>query len=88
MEPPLRFVDTMSEGPFREFFYVHEFIAQENAALMRDTLHWISPLGGLGKLADRIFLFRPLQQFLTTRNSLLKQRAEALVFTLASEHSA
>ena len=75
-EPPTRFVDEMSEGVFDSFRHVHEFLPTENGTLMRDTLVWTSPLGFIGKIADKLFLENYLKNFVRRRNAQLKCEAE------------
>jgi len=43
---------------------------------MRDTLTWVSPLGPLGVIADRLFLYSYLSRFLKRRNQQLKSHIE------------
>ena len=75
-EPPARFVDEMSEGVFKSFRHIHEFLPKENGTLMRDTLVWTSPLGLLGKIADKLFLENYLKKIVRRRNAQLKCEAE------------
>src|SRR3954470_3976090 len=53
-ERPHRFTDQMIRGAFKSLRHVHEFKADVDQTLMRDTLEWKSPLGMLGILADRL----------------------------------
>jgi ligand-binding SRPBCC domain-containing protein len=76
-DPPHRVTDTMISGTFREFRHTHEFIARNGGTLMRDLVWWRSPLGPLGRLADRLFLRRKLRRLITGRNLRLKALAEA-----------
>ena len=74
---PRKFVDEMTEGFFESFKHIHEFLPVEDGTLMKDTIVWKSPLGILGRLADKLFLEKHLTQIVTTRNSKLKELAEA-----------
>jgi ligand-binding SRPBCC domain-containing protein len=76
MEPPRRFVDEMARGPFKRLRHVHDFTPDANGTLMRDTIDWESPLGPLGRLADRLFLQRHLRWFLQEKQTRLKALAE------------
>lgn len=73
---PLRMVDEMVEGSFAAFSHIHEFIPNGNCTLMRDTLEWTSPLGILGKIADKLLLERNLTKIVRDRNAKLKTLAE------------
>lgn len=75
-ERPRLFVDEMTEGVFKSFKHIHEFFPNENGTLMRDTLIWTSPLGILGKIADKMFLENHLKNLVTKRNTKLKEIAE------------
>ena len=57
-EAPSLFADEIVRGAFKSMKHIHEFIPAAQGTLMRDTLHWISPLGIIGIVADRLFLFR------------------------------
>ena len=43
---------------------------------MRDVFDYDSPLGFLGRLADRLFLNRYMKQLLVTRNAVIRSAAE------------
>lgn len=73
---PHSFVDEMVEGAFKWLRHVHEFEADCNATLMRDTLEWEAPFGIVGRLADIIFLRRHMRWFVTTKQTALKRIAE------------
>ncbi|MGI8469114.1 MAG: SRPBCC family protein [Pyrinomonadaceae bacterium] len=75
-EKPFRFVDEMTEGAFKSFKHIHEFIPLNDGTLMRDTLRWTSPFGVLGRIADELLLKNHLRKFVTRRNTELKQIAE------------
>lgn len=70
----------MTQGAFHSLRHIHEFAPQDNGTLMRDTLIWVSPLGILGVLADKLFLERHLKIFLQRRNAGLKAAAESKTF--------
>ena len=74
---PALFIDEMTEGFFKSFKHIHEFLPVEDGTLMKDTIVWKSPLGILGRLADKLFIEKHLTQIVTTRNSKLKELAEA-----------
>ncbi|MFD2614203.1 SRPBCC family protein [Paenibacillus gansuensis] len=77
MEAPRRFVDVMVKGAFDSFVHQHEFIGRpDGSTLMVDNFEYKSPLGVLGKLADRLFLERYMRRFLKERALALKELAE------------
>ena len=75
-ERPRVFVDEMTEGNFRSFKHIHEFVRVRSGTLMRDTLIWKSPFGILGRIVDKLLLERHLRTLVTTRNRKLKEIAE------------
>jgi ligand-binding SRPBCC domain-containing protein len=66
----------MVSGAFKSFKHEHVFEIKGNVTLMTDKFYFESPLGMLGKLANRLFLKRYMIQLLQTRNQLLKEKAE------------
>lgn len=74
---PSRFEDVMVRGAFKSMKHSHEFIAQPPGTLMIDYFHFESPLGILGRMADRLFLFGYMRRFLIRRNQVLKHLAES-----------
>ncbi len=75
-ERPHLFVDEMIEGRFRSFRHIHEFLSIDGGTLMLDTVVWVSPLGILGMIADKLLIRRHLRDLITTRNTKLKEIAE------------
>jgi len=73
---PTLFADEMVRGAFGSLRHTHTFEANAAGTLMRDTLEFTSPLGLLGRLADRLFLERYMRRFLQIRNANLKRLAE------------
>lgn len=76
-EAPILFADEMTQGAFKSLTHRHEFSPRlDGGTRMTDTLEFISPLGVLGRLADRLFLERHMRRFLEGRNRELKRLAE------------
>ena len=76
MEFPTFFQDEMVKGAFKSFIHEHHFIKEENGTKVIDIFNYTSPLGILGKLADKLFLKRYMTSFLEKRNRILKEEAE------------
>lgn len=76
-ERPRLFVDEMIEGTFRSFRHVHEFVEFSGITTMRDTLTWVSPLGPIGRIVDKLLLENHLRDLVARRNLRLKAIAEA-----------
>jgi ligand-binding SRPBCC domain-containing protein len=76
-ERPGLFEDEMVRGTFQSLRHTHEFRPTPAGTLMVDTFRYVSPLGLLGRLADRLFLERYLRRFLSERALHLKLLAES-----------
>jgi ligand-binding SRPBCC domain-containing protein len=77
MEPPLSFTDEMVEGDFKSLRHEHHFKRIDNGTLLIDIFTFETPYGGLGKLADRLFLTRYMRNLLELRNKSIKEYAES-----------
>ncbi len=76
-EYPNYFVDEMVEGAFKCFKHGHYFENTSNGGtLMTDIFDYESPLGFLGKWADKLFLKKYMTKLLTQRNQTIKEFAE------------
>jgi ligand-binding SRPBCC domain-containing protein len=75
-ESPDFFVDEMLSGAFKSIKHEHRFLEQESGTLMIDIFDYVSPLGILGRIADRMFLCSYLKELLINRNSVIKEYAE------------
>lgn len=73
---PQRFVDEQVKGAFASLRHVHEFFAEVNCTLMRDTLTWRSPLGLLGIVADKLLIERHMREYMVVKQAHLKAHAE------------
>ncbi len=73
---PFHFRDEQQKGPFRLFSHDHLFSETDTGTLMKDSLHFQSPAGLLGKLVDRMVLTRYLKRFLIERNDMIRHFAE------------
>ena len=81
MQYAVYFVDQMLSGPFKWFRHYHAFQVHGNGTLMIDEFVFKSPLGWLGKLADRWVLKPYLHKLLEQRNEAIKQVAESVANT-------
>ena len=75
-ERPVLFADEAMAGAFQSLRHLHTFVAVGDKTLMRDRLEWVSPLGILGVIADKLVLERYMTRFLVIRNRNLKAYAE------------
>ena len=77
MRRPDIFVDEMTKGVFKSLCHQHLFLAEGNKTLMIDIFEFESPLGVLGKCANRLFLKKYLESFILERNAQIKAVAES-----------
>lgn len=73
---PYYFVDEMVKGAFKSFRHTHQFTASDQGVWMTDVFDYESPLGWIGRMADKLFLERYMRDFLMKRNRYIKQIAE------------
>lgn len=76
-QSPNYFCDEMQKGIFKSMRHEHYFIQKGQIVIMKDIFMFESPLGFLGKIANKIFLERYLSYFLKERNLMIKQVAES-----------
>jgi ligand-binding SRPBCC domain-containing protein len=76
-EMPNYFVDEMEKGIFKRFRHEHIFKDFDDKTLMVDIFDYESPLGILGKIADKLFLEKYIKSLLEIRNATIKEFAES-----------
>jgi ligand-binding SRPBCC domain-containing protein len=77
MNRPLSFTDEMMDGDFKSLRHEHHFKKIDNGTLLIDLFHFESPYGGLGRLANQLFLTRYMRKLLELRNHMIKEYAES-----------
>lgn len=75
-ERPTMFVDEQVRGPFRSWHHRHLFRPFDGGTEMIDEVQLCSPLGILGRFADRAVVRHYLHGLLKTRNEWLRQELE------------
>ena len=73
---PKFFADEMVKGAFSQFRHEHYFSESKDGTLMMDIFDYKSPLGFLGKIADKLFLKNYMTKLLSERNQIVKEFAE------------
>ena len=56
--------------------HTHQFVKERDRTLMVDTFEYELPLGGFGRIADRLVIERHLKRFLQERAAFLKAAVE------------
>jgi ligand-binding SRPBCC domain-containing protein len=77
MNRPLSFTDEMVSGDFKSLKHEHHFKSIENGTLLIDLFSYEAPYGGLGRLANALFLTGYLKKMLEKRNQTIKEYAES-----------
>jgi ligand-binding SRPBCC domain-containing protein len=77
MERPFMFIDEMQRGAFKSWHHLHTFEPRDGGTLMLDEVDYQSPLGILGRIADKLFLEKYMTRLLRVRNAHIKRVAEA-----------
>jgi ligand-binding SRPBCC domain-containing protein len=70
------FVDEQIKGHFKTFKHQHFFEEVAGQTVMKDLMTYETPFGIFGKVFDRFFLKKHLNNFLLERNSYLKLISE------------
>ena len=73
---PNLFADKMVKGTFKSMYHIHKFEKSGIGTKMIDIFEFTSPLGFLGRFAERIFLKSYMTKFLNIRNNEIKSIAE------------
>ncbi len=77
MKRPFLFIDEQVKGDFASLRHEHIFKQIENGTIMIDQFSYQLPYGGLGRMANRLFLEKYLTKLLTERNEMLRATAES-----------
>jgi ligand-binding SRPBCC domain-containing protein len=73
-EPPRRFVDQQTRGPFRFFRHEHLFEEVPGGTKMTDRIEFAAPLGPAGRAAE-LLLRRHLRRLIESRGAYLATQA-------------
>jgi ligand-binding SRPBCC domain-containing protein len=76
MKSPDFFIDEMIKGDFKSFDHEHHFKTAANGTIVIDIIHFETPYGIIGKLANSLFLTSYLEKLLAKRNEVIKEYAE------------
>ena len=70
-EPPRRFVDRQTRGPYALWHHTHEFEPKDGGTLIRDRVRWAVPLGALGDLVAGGWVARDVEAIFAFRHAKL-----------------
>lgn len=74
---PFIFRDEQTKGVFNHFRHDHVFEEKDGKVIMTDVFEYKSPLGFLGRIADKLFLEKYMTNLLLQRNKVIKEYAES-----------
>jgi ligand-binding SRPBCC domain-containing protein len=73
---PYYFIDEQIDGIFKSIYHEHKFEQLGNKVIMTDIFEFHSPFGIFGQVFNKLILTHYLRQFLSDRNSVIKEFAE------------
>lgn len=76
MQQPFSFTDEMVEGDFRSMKHEHHFKPVENGTLAIDIFSFETPYGAIGKMINKMYLRKYMEQLLEQRNRVIREYAE------------
>jgi ligand-binding SRPBCC domain-containing protein len=76
-DPPHNVIDEMQKGAFKSLRHIHRFELATGGTTMTDVLEFESPLGILGRTADKLFVVSYMRNFISQRAIELKRLAES-----------
>ena len=72
-EPPHRFVDTQTRGPYRRWVHEHRFESVAAGTRMIDRVEYALPWGFLGRLAHALFVRRDVARVFAWREMVFRR---------------
>lgn len=70
-QPPHRFIDEQTRGPYRRWVHEHTFTPQDGATLVRDRVEYEVPGGPLAPLIHRLLVRPDLERIFDYRTRVL-----------------
>jgi len=64
------FIDEQRVGPYKLWHHQHLFTETKNGVMMEDIVHYILPLGILGRIAHGLFVKRQLNEIFSHRKQV------------------
>ena len=74
IKEPYMFIDEQISGPYKLWHHQHIFEEVEKGILMTDIVHYGLPFGFLGKLADKLFIKKQLDDIFNFRYKFLEKK--------------
>jgi ligand-binding SRPBCC domain-containing protein len=77
MQRPDHFTDEQLAGDFKMMKHEHHFKPCDNGTIMIDLFQYEVPYGTIGKIFDKLYLFKYITRLLQQRNKTIKEYAES-----------
>lgn len=79
IEPGEYFVDEQRVGPYDMWHHEHRISEHDNGVLMTDIVSYQPPLGGIGRLANALFIRHRLNEIFDFREQALREHLVKIV---------
>ncbi len=76
VHPPHEFSDWAERSPFKSWLHHHEFLAEGDGSVLKDTVTYELSFGFLGAIANRLFVQRDIEAMFTHRHAVTKKSLE------------
>lgn len=73
--PNQMFTDKMTKGDFKSFQHEHHFKRAENGTILIDIIKYELPYGWIGRMINRLYLRKYLENLISKRNDIIGQYA-------------
>lgn len=77
-DPPYRFVDEQLAGPYRFWHHSHVFEKANGGTMVRDEVHYLVPMGIVGKIIEMIIIRHQLDRIFNYRQEALKKHFDSI----------
>ena len=77
MQMPDHFTDEQLNGDFKMMKHEHHFKPCDNGTIMIDLFYYELPYGTVGKIFNKLYLFKYLTRLLHQRNKAIREYAES-----------
>jgi len=72
-DPPRSFIDEQIKGPYAFWRHRHTFVPQGAGVVVKDEVAYALPLGGLGRIAQKIYVRAALRSIFNYREKMVKE---------------
>jgi ligand-binding SRPBCC domain-containing protein len=76
------FIDEQRFGPYKFWHHTHKIVPTEGGVIMEDTVHYLPPMGIIGRMANSLFIKKQLKQIFDHRRIVLQKKFGTLSETL------